>query len=175
MTRGRSAVPPLVFFTALYLLPLVVAPSWLWALVCFALAVLVASSSLLVQIASKRLASTPSERQQRWVSCTSIAEGIVALMSLAVAAVTGSWWIVLPLVLTAVTVHSCALRAALRRSVDSWSVTCFLIAMVIAWGASVLPIAWVWPAAGSLAAGTCFGYVLALRHADRLTIGSGRS
>ena len=83
------------------------------------------------------------------------------------AEVIGEWWLILPIVLTAVTFHVGSLLLAFRRVIDVWSLIVLASATVFAWSLSSAMADVAWPAAGAAAAGMCIGYVLAMGRSHR--------
>lgn len=157
--RGRGALAPLLIFAALYLSALTTATSVAWAAGCALVAVLVAVISWRLGAAQHRV---PTVARRRAVGVTAALEGVVLVVAVIVAVVTGIWWPVLPAVLSAVAVHFLALDVAFGRAVDHWSLGCMAAASVAAWLFSRTAMPWVWPLTAAIAAGTCLGYAGAL-------------
>lgn len=157
--RRPGAVVPLLIFAVLYLGVLAVAANALWAAGCAAMAGMVAVISWRLGAAPRRM---PTGLQLRAVSLTSALEGVALIIAVAVGALSGVWWPVLPIVLTAVAVHFCALDVAFRRAVDHWASGCLMVAATVAWIFSRTALPWIWPLTAAIAAGACLGYAIAL-------------
>lgn len=165
--RSRGATVPLLVFAALYLAPLAVAPSWWWVAGSLGLGAFVATGAWLIARSSRRDTRRPRTSERHAVEVTSVLEAVVLVVAVATGIVADAWWLALPLLLTAVALHILTLGIAYRRAVDAWSLFWITAATWLAWSFGATPETWTWPLCGSVAAGTCIGYVLALRTAQR--------
>lgn len=165
--RPRGATLPLLLFAAVYMSPLVLAPS-LWVVaVSIGLGALVAGGAWVIARRIRVAVRTPNAAELRAVRVTSVFEGVAVLVALGIGMIAGMWWVALPLVLTSVTVHVFSLWIALRRPVDVWCVCWAIAATSATWLLSASFATSVWPPAGAVAAGVCIGYVLALHSVRR--------
>lgn len=155
----RGAAVPLVIFAVLYLGVLSAAVNVVWVIGCVLVAAMVAFVGWRLGAAPRR---KPTAGQLRWIGITSALEGLALAVAVIIAVATGVWWPVLPVMLTAVAVHFCALDIAFRRAVDRWAVVCTIMAATGAWILSRTALPWIWPMAAAVAAGVCLGYASAL-------------
>ncbi|QIS39777.1 hypothetical protein [Clavibacter capsici] len=169
--RGASA--PLAVFAAAYAACLLLAPDPRWALGGIAAAAAGAGAIVAVDRLRAPRARVPSRAGAASIQLTAAAQGVALVVALVVALTAGSWWAVLPVLLTAVCVHVAALLIALRRSADVAALVVVLAAAIVAWSLSPTSMREAWTLGGGAAAGMCIGYLIVLRLPRRRVAAAG--